>query len=365
MPALTFCSLDSLQQSSINTESLNLKSLAENAVASDDLDRLFDDFIIEAAAPAQDTFRYCEWQGEPFDCSAFARKRVLDLGVSCYTLEVDASDVTLRAYEAGDDHSLFIVIDLNQNSSRTVGQALSAGVRFIAHHPDKWPLVSAEGRALAPGFTHFIGLQREDISRLAEPYAKEGCISTDDQPGYNYEFCLRECTLAQVADACGCESRDTCQMRHVVSGCIANATRGAVRSACEQCKRNCDETKFHAVTSSALFPAQGVEEQVREMANLTHYDASELRENVLLVRVYFATMTRVESQHRAAIDESDLLASMGGLCGLFMGASVVTICELVEVLLHLTHRALARFGKNRKLARHNDVTHVDDDVGKT
>ena len=89
------------------------------------------------------------------------------------------------------------------------------------------------------------------------------------------------------------------------------------------------------MTSSAVFPAKGHLKDLIEITGLNRTTEQDIRENLLFVKLYFSTLNYDEKIERKSFDQSTLVANIGGFLGLFLGASVVTLCEIVEVFCHI------------------------------
>ena len=83
------------------------------------------------------------------------------------------------------------------------------------------------------------------------------------------------------------------------------------------------------------FLGQGNVESLRQKTGLNRTTEQDIQQNVLFVKLYFSTLNYVENIDRESFDQSTLVANIGGFMGLFLGASVVTLCEIGEVLVHL------------------------------
>lgn len=63
--------------------------------------------------------------------------------------------------------------------------------------------------------------------------------------------------------------------------------------------------------------------------------SDEIRQNLLRLNVYLEELSVVEFKQLPAYDLADLFADIGGTLGLWMGISVLTMMELVELVLRL------------------------------
>ena len=84
-------------------------------------------------------------------------------------------------------------------------------------------------------------------------------------------------------------------------------------------------------------------EDLIEITGLNRTTEQEIRENLLFVKLYFSTLNYDEKIERKSFDQSTLVANIGGFLGLFLGASVVTFFEIIEVVFHVGIAGFRKF----------------------
>ena len=65
--------------------------------------------------------------------------------------------------------------------------------------------------------------------------------------------------------------------------------------------------------------------------------STEIRQNLLRLNVYLADLSVVKHKQMPAYGMEDLFADIGGTLGLWMGVSVLTIMELLELIVRISH----------------------------
>ena len=349
-PSVTLCNLNGLRSSVAEQTYFEYKNWTtqENATISNDslLLKTVEEFADVGMLTLDEMFIWCAWENEPFPCAS----RIQELPThetKCFTVNAaGASTAPLMTSGAGEENALMLLIDIHQEENTHYDLTFirySAGVDMTVHAQNAWPLTSQQGVTLAPGLSHFVTMTYEETTRLSTPYAKEECISSDDQPGYNYEKCMTYCGIEAKFHSCDCNDYSDCPYSTVFESCYRNYSREIFQEKCSRCLRNCAETHYNLVTSSAVFPAKGHLDGLLWTTGLNRTTEQDIRENMLFVKLYFSTLNYEEKVELKSFDLSTLVANIGGLLGLFLGASVVTLCEVVEVLVHVGILSLRKF----------------------
>ena len=94
--------------------------------------------------------------------------------------------------------------------------------------------------------------------------------------------------------------------------------------------QGCTELQYlHQVTSSTLLPS--ALKHVFSPSNASDVD-SYVRANVALVNVYLSSPTVTSHRRSELFGASDFVSNIGGLCGLFLGVSALSLVELIAFL---------------------------------
>ncbi len=98
------------------------------------------------------------------------------------------------------------------------------------------------------------------------------------------------------------------------------------------CPLLCEEPLFEMVVSTNRWPAKANAKYVTDKFNIfQNATLEQMRENLLQVSIYFQN-TRVKTIYESPMSGiSDLLADIGGHLGLWVGLSVLAVCELLEI----------------------------------
>ena len=64
-------------------------------------------------------------------------------------------------------------------------------------------------------------------------------------------------------------------------------------------------------------------------------DANAARESIAYVNVFYSSLSYTSTTETPQVNFVSLLASIGGNLGLFLGVSVFSLCEIVEVVIEI------------------------------
>ncbi len=114
-----------------------------------------------------------------------------------------------------------------------------------------------------------------------------------------------------------------------------------MKELCTQyCPLECDSMIFQIATTAATYPS--IQHATSDLMNnsiikskfinesLT-YDL--VKQSVLSLNVYYADLSYMEYSQRAKTTLIDLVSNIGGIAGVFVGASFLSILEIFEALI--------------------------------
>ena len=275
--------------------------------------------------------RSCRWSGGlDLNCSHYFH--VVDGTDSvCYKLRnFDQSVETgnFQANQAGEDFALTLTVDLHQPDT-LMGFSDGAGVRLMLwERGDVMPLKSSQSCALAPGFEHFVAIERHVVQRMSPPYNDVDCIQ---DANFTMQTCLRWCWERDYYVNCSCYSSETFASTCTICDhltCVNRERREFFAGNCD-CKFPCREVLNTASVTSLAYPADN---RVSAVARMFEYGENEtvLRKNVLKVSLFFKRMEEVHSVEQAAVSGVQVISDIGGALGLCVGASLITLVEFCE-----------------------------------
>ena len=129
-----------------------------------------------------------------------------------------------------------------------------------------------------------------------------------------------------------------------------------------RCFPECHETLYNAELSLSTWPLEFSQisffdkyvrqhrnaSQLKAWQNLGHYNDSDLvstgliGRNFVRVNVYLKSMTIEQYLERQSYELPNLFSDIGGTCGLWIGMSIITWCEVFELFVRVIYRAARR-----------------------
>ena len=107
------------------------------------------------------------------------------------------------------------------------------------------------------------------------------------------------------------------------------------------CPLECNRTEYRASASTLKLLGDDFLDYIKENKNLasdfkkTPLNANTAANSVVKVNIFYDSMSYTLSTESAKMDIVSLLASIGGNLGLFLGVSVFSLCELIEVAIEI------------------------------
>ena len=130
------------------------------------------------------------------------------------------------------------------------------------------------------------------------------------------------------------------------------------------CPLECDSQTFPLTVSSSSYPTRALANQIvnhtgYELANffpnVSAVTYEDLKSHTLCLNFYYGDMNYIYIQELAKIGFFDLISSIGGLLGLFIGTSFLSFFELVDVFLRFLYSEFEYKKAKKKARRLNKV----------
>ncbi|XP_017337741.1 acid-sensing ion channel 4-B [Ictalurus punctatus] len=298
----------------------------------------------------------CNFSGQ--NCSVHDFNVVYTRYGKCYTFNGNKTSPK-RTRQGGMGNGLELMLDIQQDEylpiwRETNETTLEAGIRVQIHSQDEPPYIHELGFGVSPGFQTFVSCQEQRLSYLPQPWGNCRASSEPVIPGYDtysVSACRLHCESVQVQRECNCRmihmpgNADICTPAKVK--CVDRALALLEMSAGDSCvcETPCNVTRYGKELSMVKIPSKG---SARFLSRKYHKTEEYIRDNFLVLDVYFEALNYETIEQKKAYDIAGLLGDIGGQMGLFIGASVLTILEILDYIYEVIKYRIKRLLRPQK-----------------
>ncbi|KAH8291565.1 hypothetical protein KR018_000846 [Drosophila ironensis] len=352
----------------------------------------WEEFILNISQPCQSMVIGCRFGAEDYECARLFNPIVTDEGLCCvfnmlqprfmYRKSVPLShrNVSLplgfhsvnwnaeMGYKRGaahKDEDMPLYPRRGQGTGESLGLSLtldvradayycssssSIGFKIALHSPNESPNVRETGVLLAPGMETKLRIDPAKI--LTEKHLRwvdrryRRCLFRNELQlhwfaHYTQRNCVAECLSKLLMRHCGCVAFYMPRLKRNDTVCpvgqrdcvelVRLRTIGAVESCLDICLPSCFDLSFSLTAYSTKISYQGFEQlQPNGRWNFTE---GYVERSVAVVNMYFKEPTFRANKQTEFIGFSDFLSCVGGLMGLFLGFSFLSIAECIYFAL--------------------------------
>ena len=338
----------------------NSSALMQTCIEGNESDSFFgnenvNELLVNTALPVDQFFVDCKWINNPLDCSSYFQIVTTTSGY-CYELRHhdDPSNANnFKVLQSGSSFGLTLMIDIRQSEAVFGVTSRGAGASLLTHKRGSGiPDFTRNAIALGPGFEHNIALEKYVTKRLLPPYSSVEC---EADSSYTQSACAELCKMKDLLGSCSCWDdrllNDNCSF--CAQYTCANYQLDRYFNGKCGCKPECNKIGYKSEVSSFNYPAKLYEQQVLQL--VPHYhNISDVRDNVMYVNIYFDNTVTEVSTEKAAVSGWQVISDLGGSLGLFLGASLITVAEILEFFF-LEMIAFIKKHRARKIARLDKV----------
>ncbi|XP_062584684.1 acid-sensing ion channel 1B-like [Saccostrea cucullata] len=283
-------------------------------------------------------------------------KRKTDIGM-CFTYNGPSTNPPKVSRLTGSKKGLSMFVNLDQ-VNYVVGSNRGAGLQVAIHHRDVEPNIGDKSFFVSPGTVTYVPIRKSKHTYLPRPYKAFGtnyCTKTSDPDfrnplkhysRYSYYACLRECRSNFIIKRCEC--RLITEKGEEIICTIAQEFECALKTrdffdsnpghqAECNCPLPCEEVYYEKEISSAQFPSEKFREILHSLYNITNIST-----NYLELKFYYDTFVTHTIEQVPKVDITSVLGNIGGYLGIFLGASLLTITEVFEVVVLTAYVFLRR-----------------------
>ncbi|XP_071127326.1 acid-sensing ion channel 2-like [Mytilus edulis] len=386
-PAVTICNMSPLKRTSINASAVMtthllhssrlgvvLPHLNYSSPAFAELnDPVPEDWLNKSSFDLEDMFHYCVNERHLVPCKDILIPKITQWG-KCFTFnnyQKVATNGIVKGSMTGSTTALTFYIDVKQDEY-VYSTNLAAGVKIVLHDPEEEPDVNNKGFILSPGISTYVSMKMTKYKYLPAPYKAGGdqyCIDVNSAdyvnplkyyPYYSRAGCLLECRRNYIVEKCGCRAvtdpgnetlctpaqTATCYYQHEVEF----DSSGELKEQCE-CQISCEFTTFDQSISTALFPADVYYPPLQQIGY------TDIKNTILEARLYYDSLSYLFVESIPEYNPEDIVGILGGQMGIFLGASLLTVSELLEfvilaVIVIVRKFCCSAFRKKEKLVDH-------------
>ncbi|KAK5641660.1 hypothetical protein RI129_010207 [Pyrocoelia pectoralis] len=367
------------------------------------------DFLAKVAPPFDEIFYECKWMNQIRNCSQLFTPTLSEDGI-CFTFnmldreelytntvflngeylhhETKSTNWTLedgyppnvgkdaypmRAISAGQGAGLSVLLRLYEKDLDYVCRGPVQGFKVLLHHPAEVPRVSQQ-YFRAPLNQESIVAIKPDMMTTSDglkdyhPHRRQCYFEHERQlrfyQVYTQKNCEVECLTNYTLDYCGCVSyhmphdentklcssgKTLCVYQASVSLLMDDINNKFTTDAQERnstghqecdCLQACTSLTYNSENSQAEFAWYKVFEATK--ANFQGLTGA----NLTSVTLFFKEMQFITSERNELYGPTDFLANCGGLLGLFMGFSFLSVIEIVYFLSLRLACNLKKYGRH-------------------
>ncbi|ETN75823.1 degenerin-like protein unc-105 [Necator americanus] len=284
---------------------------------------------------------------------------------NCYTFNHGGAS----SHRAGANYGLRILLYANVSEYLPTSEAV--GFRITVHDKHIVPFPDAFGYSAPTGFMSSYGVRMKQFIRLVAPHGhcKQG---GEDDPnfiykGFNYSVevgkiqwnfgiengikaCHRSCAQKVIMEMCKCgdpmfpipnitgiaachatnaEERDCLRNATLYLGELYSKEKEGVPGC--YCHQPCEETNYEVTYSAARWPSGSA--KVMDCNPGDFLCLEKYRKNAAMIQIFYEELNYETLQETPAYTLTSVLADLGGLTGLWIGASVVSLLEIFSLIV--------------------------------
>lgn len=293
---------------------------------------------------------------------------------NCYTIDNSRFKSWRSGPETGIKLTLYLEVDEYVESFSS-----GYGVRIVFHEPGTFPMPTEEGLTLSPGYETSIGLRAINVTRLGEPYG-ECTVSGSERfrNKYNMTYsktaCLEFCRIENVISRCSCIPIDAPDIDFGANASVCQSKEELCVFEVEMmfedgsltcdCINPCSEFVYAKTISGRVWPHRDYLEKVlmKDMCkkNLTslekacrqvrsdteEFDFERYRNNFVRLIIYFEDLNYQKITEEPFYSTVRFICDIGGAMGLFIGVSLLSLFEVLQLILEIVLYLVQRKKEN-------------------
>ncbi|XP_050535606.1 pickpocket protein 28-like isoform X2 [Daktulosphaira vitifoliae] len=352
-------------------EFLEIDRLVEQSVLSqiNKTDATIEDIMYMVSQPCTELLVQCKWNGKKTNCSEmFHPSKAVDGHCCSFNYFVNLRNLTSYTdnilnteYIGGTGRDDGLTVIMNTNSSDYFAAIYSYyGIKVIIHEADIFPetstldAIAQPGNILKMAINPYYVKSEENVKSLK--LSQRLCLFPDEAKLltlnlYDYQQCINECRVRIIYNYCKCipffyplslNSSILCNLTHaecmnknsaVFSNLLPDNVSENSETLCTDCLPDCSQVSYTKTSTVTKL-------------NKDHFTiSSDLNSNHSKLRVLYQDILCIKYRREAMVTWDTIVASLGGIFGLCLGGSVLSI---VELIFYFTIRLFRRIHDNKR-----------------
>ncbi|XP_053559065.1 acid-sensing ion channel 5 [Bombina bombina] len=287
------------------------------------------------------TLLKCNFFGNP--CYPEDFKHVFTEYGNCFTFNHVDNLKKRRISSSGRGLSLLFDIKQSEFSDEPILGFTDAGITFVIHSPAEPPRFDGLGLHSPVGMHSHAAIRY--FKTITQEYPWGECdpnLKLSYYDLYSTYGCLQECKSNYIQNKCEClpfllpGNGKECDIQALYT-CVTPALHNIERyETCtvgtynSTCPIPCEDTDYPATISYSTFPSDKAAEFLSVKLNKS---AAYMRNNLVYIDIKYNELNYKITKQQKALTASELLSDIGGQLGLFCGASMITIIEILEYMV--------------------------------
>jgi hypothetical protein len=333
--------------------------------------------------PLEEIMTVCSYNIQDCTANDFSWYFDYDYG-NCWTFNSGRNDFKNLSYSSipgvvfGLRMSLYVNFYQNLTEINSIHGALGALIRI--ENSSYLTYSNMDGIRLSPGFDTSISVSRSFKSNLPQPYSN--CIIDNETNAefhselfdliqnseyrYKQELCFWQCIQRTLLLECNCTDPTIISILPNASRCIEqnekefacylNLWNGKIKNKiffvenCQsECPLECYLDEFDASLSSnqifSNFYLNFLNSNHTNLSNdfqTTQIDSLGVKESFVSFNIFYKSLSYEISSESPQLTLITLFANIGGYLGLFLGVSIFSLFEPIQILIEIIHMKLCR-----------------------
>ncbi|XP_071034018.1 degenerin unc-8-like [Parasteatoda tepidariorum] len=234
-----------------------------------------------------------------------------------------------------------LILDLNIQTEEYLDDHKTPSVLIYVHDPRFYPDFGSEAVKARAGHFYSVGMRKTTTELLPLPY-QTNCTKYSTMPWARRnkgvltpKMCTQECSRMLQLKACRCVSSNLtlvyedspCEGKKAF--CAEDVEKNTTDYCRTLCRVPCERKNFESSVDSTVWPRK---KQVFNVPSLLNKNLTEIRKNLVRIKLYLRTMEITMYQHQPKYELVEVFSHLGGYLSLWLGFSVLAFCELLEML---------------------------------